>query len=572
MNAPLERWRASAPDHALASHLSAHLGVPLFVSQILIQRGFVTSDTARRHLTADLRDMPSPSTLLDCERAAVRLLRAIDRRERIVVYGDYDVDGVTSTALLQLFFRHELGVEVGAYIPHRMREGYGLNLQAISRLAAEGAQLLLTVDNGSAAIEEIAHAQALGMDTIIIDHHQVSEPEPAAYAHLNPHRRACGFPEKVLAAVGVAFYLTIELRRVMREAGRFGNGPQPRPDRYLDLVALGTVADVAPLTGVNRALVRAGLELMKRSPRLGLRALMEAARIDPGTVTSRDLGYKLGPRINAAGRMDDATRGLRLLTTDDPAEAIALAAAMERQNDERRVVEHAITASAIERVERMGADAPPGLVLADETWHPGVVGIVAARMVDRFQRPTVMLAWDGTHYKGSARSLRGFHLKEALDACGAHLVRWGGHAAAAGVTLTRENVEPFTRAFAEVVAERWGRPAVNGPTIDALATLAELDSGAVAHLERLGPFGEQNPAPVLLVQGVHGRSKRVGETHLKLDLSPADVPREALGWGMADALPHCSGAVDLLCTPEVESFRGRRRLVLRLRDLRPAAP
>ncbi len=572
MTAPTAPWRVSAPDASLVSHLSAHLGVPLFVSQILIQRGLDTPDAARRFLSADLREMPAPSRLLDCERAARRLMRAIDRRERIVVYGDYDVDGVTSTALLQLFFRNELGFEIGAYIPHRMREGYGLNQQAISRLAAEGAQVLLTVDNGSAAVEEVAHAQALGMDVVIIDHHQVSQPEPVAHAHLNPHRPGCEFPEKVLAAVGVAFYLTVELRRVMREAGRFEGGVQPRPDRYLDLVALGTVADVAPLTGVNRALVRQGIDILRRTPRVGLRALMDAARIDLGAVSPRDLGFKLGPRINAAGRMDDATQGLRLLTTEDPDEAVRLAAAMEAQNDERRLVEQGITVAATERVERMGADVPAGLVLADEGWHPGVVGIVAARLVDRFQRPTIMLAWDGVHFKGSARSIRGFHLKHALDACGEHLVRWGGHAAAAGVTVRREDVQAFARAFADVVEARCGAPDASATAVDAVAHLADLDSAAVGHLERLGPFGEQNPAPVLLVRAVYGRSRRVGDTHLKLELSPADVPREALGWGMAESLPMCEGPVDLLCTPEVETFRGRRRVVLRLRDLRPAAP
>jgi single-stranded-DNA-specific exonuclease len=563
-------WQVRVPDGPLVEALSLELGLPTFVSQVLAARGFASAESAARHLRADLREMPAPSRLLDCEKGARRLALAIQRRERIVVYGDYDVDGVTSTALLQLFFQNELGYPIGAYIPHRMREGYGLNREAITRLANEGAELLLTVDNGSAAVEEIAHARDLGLDVIVIDHHQVGEPEPNATAHLNPHRRACGFPEKVLAAVGVAFYLIVELRRVLREAGHFAGRPEPRPDRYLDLVALGTVADVAPLTGVNRALVRQGLELLRQRPRIGLRALLEAARIDPGAVTARDLGFKLGPRINAAGRMDDATRGLTLLTTDDPAVATTLAALVEAQNDERRAVEQGMTQDAIRRVEALGEALPAALVLWDEAWHPGVVGIVAARLVDRFQRPAVLLAWDGAHFKGSARSVRGVHLKDTLDRCGPHLVRWGGHAAAAGVTVTADRVAAFADAFAADVGAGRTTGAPSGPVVDAVAALGALDSVAVHHLERLGPFGEQNPAPMILVPAVSGRTRVLPGAHLKLELSPADVPREALGWGMGDVEDLCRGPVDLLCTPEVETYRGRRRVVLRLHDVRRA--
>ena len=571
MRPTASHWQVRASNGPLVEALSNELGLPTFVSQVLATRGFSNTEAAGRHLRADLREMPAPSRLLDCEKAARRLALAIQRRERVVVYGDYDVDGVTSTALLQLFFQNELGYRIGAYIPHRMREGYGLNREAITRLASEGAELLLTVDNGSAATEEIAHARQLGLEVIVIDHHQVSEPEPDACAHLNPHRRACGFPEKVLAAVGVAFYLLVELRRVLREAGYFAGRPEPRPDRYLDLVALGTVADVAPLTGVNRAFVRQGIEQLRRSPRPGLRALLEAARIDPGTVTARDLGFKLGPRINAAGRMDDATRGLTLLTTEDPTVATTLAALVEAQNDERRLVEQGMTQAAIARVEALGREIPPALVLWDASWHPGVVGIVAARLVERFQRPAILLAWDGSHFKGSARSVRGIHLKEMLDRCGADLVRWGGHAAAAGVTVTAERVSAFAAAFASVILECGTGDESRGPVVDAVAPLGALDSLAVHHLERLGPFGEQNPAPMILVPSVLGRTRLLSGTHLKLELSPADVPREALGWGMGDAEVLCRGPVDLLCTPEVETYRGRRRVVLRLHDLRPSA-
>ncbi len=552
--------------------LAKALSVPPFIAQILVNRGLADAETAHRHLRVDLRDMPAPGTLRDCERAARRLLAAIDAGERIAVYGDYDVDGVTSTALLQLFFRHELGVEIGVYIPHRMREGYGLNCDAISRLAAEGTQVLVTVDNGSSAVKEVAHAVSLGLDVIVIDHHQVSDPAPAPYAHLNPHRPDCDFPEKVLAAVGVAFFLLVELRRVMRLEGRFTGRPEPRPDRYLDLVALGTVADVAPLTGVNRAIVRHGVELMRRAPREGIRGLMATARVEPDAVTARDLGYKLGPRVNAAGRLGDATCGLELLCTTDPVEAGRLAAIVESKNDERREIEHEATRGVFALIEASAdLQAAPAFVLANADWHPGVVGIIAARLVDRFQRPTILLARDGDHWKGSARSAGGIDLKAALDLCATHLVRYGGHAAAAGLTLHHERLGAFTEAFQAIVKSEMPPVVEAGRLADACAPLSALDLAAVEHLERLGPFGAANPVPTLFVGGVHVVPRRFGETHLRLELPAADLPREAVGWGLGEHFDACrAGPVDLLCTPELDTYRGRRRIVLRLLDLRPA--
>lgn len=550
--------------------------MPEVVARTLVRRGIDQPDDARAFLDIDLGAMPDPGLMADAERAATRLLDAVERGERITVYGDYDVDGVTSTAVLWLFFRDVFGHALDFYIPHRLKEGYGLNVEAIEALAEAGTRVLVTVDNGSSAVREITRATELGMDVVILDHHLVSDPEPPAFAHLNPHRSTCAYPDKRLAAVGVTFMMLVALRRLMRSRGAFEGRRPPRIDGYLDLVALGTVADVAPLQGVNRALVRHGLRIMRGETRLGLRALMEVSRVTPEQTRARDLGFRLGPRINAAGRLDDATRGLQLLIGDDPGVARTLAERVEAQNTERRDIERRIADEASARVEAMG-DLPAAIVLADGRWHPGVIGIVASRLVERFDRPTILLGSDtrdadAPTLKGSGRSVPGFDLKAGLDACGDHLERWGGHVAAAGLALQRERVEAFVEAFvahagAQIEPGVGGRPL----RVDAEVDLTAFRDGDAYALDRLGPFGEQNPAPLLLARNVPVRRWRtIGTGHLKLELPTAEGTRDGLAWRMADREPSLGGPLDIVFSPEIEVFRGRERVVHTIRDLRPA--
>jgi len=547
------------------------LGLTPWVADVLVGRGLADPSDVKRHFDAGLELLPSPALMADCVRAAERLRSAMAAGERVTIYGDYDVDGVTSTALISGFMHEVYRREVHVFIPHRTRDGYGLNMAAVRRLAEEGTRVLVTVDNGSSAVEEVALAQSLGLDVIVVDHHQVSDPEPRAFAHLNPRRSACEYPEKGLAAVGVAFVLLVELRRQLREAGFFGANAPPRIDRWLDIVALGTVADVAPLTGLNRVLVRHGLEVARRSPRAGVLALCETARVTLEALSARDLGYKFGPRVNAAGRMDDATRGLELLRAETLDAARLIATAVEAQNLERRAVEQRMTEQAFERVE---SDArlreAAGLVVEDAAWHPGVVGIVAARLVERYARPTVMLAPDACGWKGSVRSVPGVDVKRALDHCAEHLLRYGGHAAAAGVSLREDALEDFRRAFAAAIASAMqGAPAqAKGP--DAEATLDAITGTSIQQLARLGPFGEANRAPTLLLRGLAGQVRRLEGGHVKVVLPPADLPRELLAWRIGDRAGVFDGAVDVLATPEVEVFRGRRCIVLRVHDVRPA--
>ena len=553
------------------SDLVDTLGLPSIVARLAVQRGLGTPEDVTAFMQASLGDMPDPATMADIDRAADRLLAAVQAGEKITIYGDYDVDGVTSTAVLWLFFRDTFGIELDTYIPHRLREGYGLNRDAIDHLADGGTQVLVTVDNGSSAVDEIAHARARGLDVIIVDHHQVSDPEPAAYAHLNPHRRTCGFPDRDLAAVGVAFLVLVQIRRKLRGA-TFFQGPLPRPDHYLDLVALGTVADVAPLRGLNRAIVRYGVNRIRSVPRTGVQALMDVSRCTAESLTARDLGFRLGPRINAAGRLDDATRGLRLLIGEERSVVRELAEQVEVQNQERRQIQQRMIEEALAMVseDTLLADAP-ALVLAGDDWHPGVVGIVASRVVETFHRPAILLARDGNIYKGSARSTGDVNIKAALDGCAHLLMRYGGHVAAAGMTLRVDALDAFRTALAaEVERVRGPDPGPPPLEIDGEVTLGSLRWADVEALEQLGPFGQGNPAPKLLSRGVLGKGRLLKGEHLKIFSRAGDSACEALAWNMGDCLSWCEGPVDLVYTPIIESWRGRKRLVLKVADIRPS--
>jgi single-stranded-DNA-specific exonuclease len=507
--------------------------------------------------------------------AVARIARAIESGERIACYGDYDVDGVTATALLAGFLR-AAEADVVTYTPHRLVEGYGLNTEAARRLAAAGAKLLVTLDCGITSVEEVRAASALGVDTVVVDHHTVPVELPAAAAILNPHQPGCAYPSKELAAVGVTFALAMALRRTLRERGRFAAGrAEPNLKDALDLVALGTIADVVPLVGANRILVKFGLEALAEGRRAGVRALKRVAGIPAGTaVTAGQVGFRLGPRINAAGRLDDAGRGVRLLLEDDDARAGALAEELDRENGARQEIERRILAEAIEDAQaRLDAGAR-GLVLARDGWHPGVVGIVASRIAERFHRPAVLVALEAGAGKGSGRSIEGFHLYDALAACRAHLARFGGHKHAAGVTVERERLAPFRAAFeAHAAARLTEDDLVPRTRIDGWVEAAELGERAADDLARLGPFGAGHPEPVFALRGAAARARTVGagNAHLKLALGRG---LDAIGFGMGERLALCGAPIEAAFTLGYDAWDGTRRLQLRLRDVRaaPAAP
>jgi single-stranded-DNA-specific exonuclease len=551
--------------------LSQSLGLHPIAARILAARGHAEPAAAEAFLAARLADLPDPFTMKGMAAAVERIARAVELGERIAAYGDYDVDGVTSTVLLAGFLR-AAGADVVTYTPHRLVEGYGLNTGAVEKLAARGVRLVVSLDCGITSVEEVRAASALGLDTVVVDHHTVPVELPAAVAILNPHQPGCAYPSKELAAVGVTFALVMALRKALRERGRFGAArPEPNLKDALDLVALGTVADVVPLTGANRILVRWGLEQVARTRRPGLRALKRVAGLAEGApVTAGQIGFRLGPRINAAGRLDDAGRGVRLLLDADEAQGRALAEELDRENQARQEIERRMLEEALADAAAALARGARGLVLSREGWHPGVVGIVAARVAERFHRPAVLVGLADGVGKGSGRSIEGFHLYDALAACQGHLARFGGHRHAAGVTVEPARLPAFREAFeAHAAAALSEEDLVPRCRIDGWIDLAEATARAAEDLEKLGPYGAGHPEPVFALRAPVGRCRTVGagQAHLKLTVGKG---LDAIGFGLGERAALCQGEVELAGSLGFDDWDGGKRLQLKLKDLRAA--
>ena len=567
------RWVEVGCDEEAVRRLSRELGLEPLAARVLVCRGLHEPVEAERFLDSRLADLPDPFLMKGMERAVERLRRAVQVGERVALYGDYDVDGVTSTALLATFLR-AVGAEVVTYVPHRLTEGYGLNTEAVRRLASGGARLLLSLDCGITSVAEVKAAADLGVDAVVVDHHTAPVELPPATAILNPHQPGCGYPFKPLAAVGVTFCLAMALRRRLREAGHFGAArPEPNLREALDLVALGTIADVVELTGVNRILVRWGLEELTRTRRPGLRALKRVAGLPEGAaVTAGQVGFRLGPRVNAAGRLDDASRGVRLLLeTAEPA-AAALAEELDRENRARQDIERGILEQATAMAEERVRSGARGLVLGREGWHPGVIGIVASRLVERFHRPTVLVAISQGVGKGSGRSIEGFHLYDALAQCAPHLARFGGHRHAAGVTLEAGALPGFRSAFEALARERLGdEDLVPRWRIEGRVEPGLISDRAAQAVAKLGPFGAGHPEPLFALRGRPERARTVGAGGSHLRLAFADGV-SAIGFSLGDRLELCSGEVEAAVTLGFDEWNGARRLELKIRDLRAAAP
>ncbi len=570
------RWVLPDGSPEAASRLAAELSVHPLAARVLYGRGYRTAEAANAFLTDALSALPDPFSMKGLAEAVDRLYVAVRERHKVTLYGDYDVDGVCSTALLSTFLR-SLGANVATYIPHRLGEGYGLNGAAIERIARDGTRLLLTLDCGITSHAEISLANRLGLEVIVADHHAVPETMPPALAVLNPMQPGCGYPTRHLCAAGVTFNLCIGLRRRLREGGFFAEKKLPEPNlkSMMDLVALATVADVVPLTGANRILVKHGLAELTTAHRPGVRALKEVAGLSPESrVTATHVGFRLGPRINAAGRLDDASVGLRLLCAQTLDEARPLAQKLDAANAERQAIERNILEQAVRQAE--SRQEARGLVLHSEEWHPGVIGIVASRIVERFHRPTVMIAVRDGVGRGSARSIESFHLFEALTACADHLSKYGGHKHAAGLSVEADRLPSFVDAFERVAAQRLSdEDLVPCCRVDAVVTPSELDEAGVEAVHGLAPFGQGNPEPTFVTRRVVGRpkvvqSKREGRPdHLKLAIESAPH-LDAIGFGLADRLSLTEGPVDLAYQVSLDEWNGLRRVSLRLRDVRAA--
>lgn len=557
-------WIVSAADHDRARAWARALSICPVTAFVLLARGTASVGEAQRWLSGEARPGHDPFLLPDMEVAVDRLHAAIRASERICFYGDYDVDGVTATSLYWKVFSAR-GARASVYIPHRVEEGYGLNDRAIVRLREAGVTLLVTSDCGTTSHREIELANRLGMDVIVTDHHQLDGESPPALAALNPHRVDSRYPFAGLCSGGLAYKVA---QAYQVKYGEEGEGL----DDLLDLVALATVADVVPLQDENRWFVREGLRRIAEGRRCGLRALKAQAGVD-GPCTTQTVAFKLAPRINAAGRLAHARSAVRLLTTAVEEEAVQLAQELDALNKQRQGMEEAARGEAVAKLER--DDAPAGVVVHDRAWHLGVVGIVAARLVERFHRPAVVLSVNEEGLaKGSARTIPGLDLYDALSSCRDLLLGFGGHPSAAGVTLREENIPRFQQRFAEAVERRLGvEPGKPGLHVDAEVELRDVTRQLVGELDRLQPFGMGNPEPTLAVRNLSVLETRVvGEKHLRLTVRQKDsAPFVGIGFRMG-ALARQAGSagsrVDLAFMPELDRWNGLDRVQLRIRDLR----
>jgi len=544
------------------------LEIPSLVARILIYRGFSLAE-ARLFLDARLADLPDPFLLPDMNVAVERLQQALEQGEKIAVHGDYDVDGITGTALLYSVLS-AFGGDLTYHIPLRLRDGYGLSADAVRTAADNGTAVIVSVDCGVSAHEEATLAGQLGIDLIITDHHQPPESLPDALAVVNPQRHDSAFPYDTLAGVGVAFFLLVALRKRLREIGWFAHRPEPDLRNDLDLVALGTIADLVPLQGVNRTLARHGLALLDAGQRIGVRALKQVAAVRD--VNSGTVGYQLAPRLNAAGRMEDAALGVELLLAEDMVNALTTARYLDQCNRERQELERETFRQAESAVAGLDDGHTHAIVLGARGWHSGVIGIVASRLVERYHRPTVLVALDGDRGKGSARSIRGFHLYRGLQACADHLTAFGGHEMAAGMSLEAGRLQDFAAAL-----EAHARTVLTDDDLvpmlhhDGVVLLEELDLETLRQVEALAPFGMGNPEPQMVVENV--RAMRVQELnggHLRFTVCQGAFSLPAIAFGMLPRREAFAGEVDLLVSPQVNRYQGRENVQLKIRDVRPA--
>jgi single-stranded-DNA-specific exonuclease len=556
-------WRALEVDEERAASLAAALGVRPLTARVLLGRGLGEPSLAARFLAPKLADLRRPDGIADLGRAMERLIAARAAKETIAVFGDYDVDGVTTAAILTTTLR-ALGAQVIPRVASR-QAGYGVGVADVDRFADEGCRVLVTGDCGTSDHEALAQCRRRGMDAIVIDHHQVPSGETAAYALINPHRADDRFPFKGLASCGVAFYLAAALRtRLGAAAGSFD------PRDLLDLVALGSIADLVPLLDENRILVAAGLRALAGRKRPGLRALATLSRLAEGAFTAEDVSFRLAPRLNAAGRLGEAQLALDLLLAPDDATANRLAEELDDRNRERQRIQEEVWTQCLAACEPFQSD--PALVLGAEGWHHGVVGIIAARLVDKFARPAVVVGFENGQGRGSARTIAGFNLYDALAACGQHLTRFGGHAAAAGVSLPYDRLDAFRQDFVAEAGRRLAAGAAAAAAapllVDAVVELADLDVRGTEDLARLAPFGHSNAEPLLALAGVTAQATRlVGQGHLQLTLEHRGASGDAIAFGMADRDPGRGARVDLLASAEVDTFRGDRRARIKVKHL-----
>lgn len=562
-------WNVAPRDQDKEDKLCKELGVTSLVSSVLVSRGLSDPVKASAFLDCGIDDLHDPRLLPDFDKAVSAILHAKETGERIFVHGDYDVDGVTSAALFTRFLK-KIGCDVVPHVPHRMKEGYGIHLDAVAKARESGAKLFLTCDCGISAHEQVDAAREAGMVVVVTDHHEVGETVPSAVAVVDPHRADSKYPWPALSGVGVVFKLCAGITEELgHPVGGFYRA-------YLDLAVLGTVADVMPLLGENRVITKFGLPQLSATKKPGLKALLNVSKLSGKRLTARHIGFQLGPRINAVGRIDDAGIALDLLMTEDDDRAREIAQVLDSTNEQRRAHQTQMFEEAVALVESTRANEHFVIVVAQDGWHPGLIGIVAGKLVERYNRPTFVIAIDDTAAKGSARSIIGFHLAKALDECRELLTSGGGHELAAGFSLEAGNVDEFAdtlRKYAATVLTP--QDLVPRFHLDAIVGGLEADRSALEQLQRLEPFGQANPEPLF---GTHeakviSHSPTSNPEHARLRIAAKDgAEHDAMVFGIAQGLEQYGPdtPLDLAFTMEESHWNGQARFRWIVRDYKPS--
>ncbi|MBN2104479.1 single-stranded-DNA-specific exonuclease RecJ [bacterium] len=558
---------ANTLNKSKAQALAEALGVPQIIADILVNRSVDDYDSARRYFSPKWEDLYDPFLMKDMDKAVDRIIAALRRNERIFIYGDYDVDGITSVSLMALFLRSQ-GGNVIYYIPNRIREGYGLSELGIQQAIDAGASLLITVDCGITAVEQVRMARDEGIDVIISDHHEPSRELPEAVAILDPKRDSCQYPFKQLAGVGVAY-------KLIQAIGQKLGLPDEDVRCYIDLVALGSTADIVPLVDENRILVDQGLKKINRLDRIGIHALIESSGLLEKQIGTGQVVFILAPRINAVGRMGDAERAVQLLLTNSYQQAREIAGVLERENKQRKSIDEETYQEALEMIESNASnDKALTLVLAKEGWHPGVIGIVASRIVEKVYRPTIMIAVEDGVGKGSARSISNFDIYSALKQCETCLIGYGGHRYAAGLTIELDKIDEFRGALETVASKTLlEEDLIQKIYIDAEITLPEINDKMIRLLNRFAPFGPKNMRPVFMSRNlkVVGSPRIVGRNHLKFKVQQGGEVFDAIGFNLGN-LQYClhpgESNLDMVYVIEENNYNGQVRKQLRVKDLR----
>lgn len=562
-------WCIRKNPAELVNNLSRELEISPILSNLLINRGIREPEQGWRFLNPSLRNLHNPFLMKDMDKATDRIIYALSNRERIAIYGDYDADGITGTALLYLFLR-KLGADVDFYLSNRFEEGYGLSIEAIDTLFQKGVKLVITVDCGISCTEEVKFARDKGIDVIITDHHEIPPEIPKSFAIINPKQKDCLFPFKELAGVGVAFNLAIALRTKLRERGIISYEDGPNLREFLDLVAIGTFADIVPLKDENRIFTRFGLKELTRGNRAGIRALKELSGLQDVEINPYAVSYIIAPRINASGRVNSPFTSFELLVEEDYQRALEIASELERDNRQRMRIEEELLNEATEMIESDPESmARKSIVIAKEGWHIGVIGLIASRLVDLYSKPSVVISLSNGCGRGSARAPHGFSLIDALRRSSSYLLKFGGHDVACGFTISEKSIKDFRDRFEEIAEEYFSdQTAEDKLFVDMILDFSHIDLRLIDEIESLEPFGPGNSEPLFITRGVQLEAGRVvGDNHLRMFLRESGKVLGGIAFEMASLYPFGDDKVDIVFTPRRKQWNGETKIEIRLKDI-----